>query len=283
MALTVVTDGVFAEEKRLMVCARELGLDVEVKTLSDCGWMNTSEFPADSMALIRIHGYFPSCHVSSVLEQKGVRVVNSAEQIELFGQKVKTDGWLLQNGLPAVPGGVAFSVEAARSIAEQLGYPIVMKPNIGGFGRLVQWIDSPRHLANVCEHLQMHASACHRTIYLQRAIHVERDLRVVLVGGSVVACVSRSVVQGEPNNLSRARTGVAYSLSSKEAEVIEALACLLPYGFFGVDLLVGSDGAVFVNEINAVCRFIETARISGADIARRVLTWGFARQPVGSG
>ena len=228
-----------------------------------------------SPCLIRVHGYFAACQVGAYLEQRGIRVLNAAAHVELFGQKVKTDGWLLEHEVSPIPGGFAFSKETAGALADGLGYPVVMKPNIGGFGHLVHWIDTARNLASACDQLAEFAPAHHRTFYLQKALDVARDVRVLLLHGKVVCAVRRNHRRETANNLSRGRGGTPHDLLAEEREVVSRLGEELRRGFFGIDLLTDTEGRVYVCELNAVCRFVETSRISGIDVAGRLLEEGF--------
>ncbi len=279
MALVMVADAIRSEERSLLARAQELGLPMQVLLLSD--W----HIPVDrrdtagwrlAAVLMRVRGYFAAWQVSYALEQLGASVLNSSNHISLFGQKVLTDAWLNKAGLPVVPGSFAYSAAAAACIADEFSYPVVLKPNIGGFGRLVHWVDSPRALRNACEHLSAFAPSHHRTFYVQKALAVERDLRVLLLNGQVVGVVEREVEAGEPSNLSRGGRGAPAGCIGTAADIVERLAQELPRGFFGIDVLVDADNRPYVTELNAVCGFTHAARITETDISGALLKAGLA-------
>jgi len=200
---------------------------------------------------------------------------NSADTISLFGQKVQTDAWLKTHGFPAIPSILAYSEATALQAAEILGFPLVVKPSIGGFGKLVQVIRDEEELRNVCEYILGFAPASHKCFYLQQYVDIAFDIRAVLIGDNCVASYKRMLPDNAdrmgPRNVAQGAIGAAHTLEPLQVSMLERLARTAESDFLGVDMLISSDGQEYLCDINPVCRFQEAARVTGVDIANLLL------------
>jgi acetyl-CoA/propionyl-CoA carboxylase biotin carboxyl carrier protein len=110
----------------------------------------------------------------------------SAESIELMGDKVAARQAAQRAGVPVVPGsdGVVTSAAHAAGIAEQIGFPIMVKTSFGGGGRGMRLVHTPDELAAALDA----AAAESRTafgrseVYLERAIERARHVEVQILG-----------------------------------------------------------------------------------------------------
>jgi len=271
MAIHVVASVVRAEEKALVKACASQGIPADILLTDELVLTPRRAYPANAIFLMRTPSYFAGTQVSWVLENLGYAVLNPHWQISLFGQKVTTDHWLARAGIPIIPSAVLFGDAQLRTAAQRLGYPLIIKPNIGGFGNLVHTVESDRELSQACAYLKAFAPSHHQTIFLQRKLDVQRNLRVNLLGGQVLTVIERFGVDEGPVNVSRGAVGEPYNLAEPEAALMARLGELLPHGFLGVDVLVTREGQPFICDVNPACGFWESVRVTEVDIAAEVV------------
>ena len=81
-------------------------------------------------------------HVVEMLKNSTVRCINSYDVIRICGDKVFTSRWLSKKGVPTPRIKVAFTKESALEAIEEMGYPVVLKPVDGSWGRLIAKIEN---------------------------------------------------------------------------------------------------------------------------------------------
>jgi len=135
--ITVLYDTIRLEEKLLIESAKKNGIDIE---MVDCKKLfidlneNTHNFQT---VLQRCVSYYRNIHSTATLEGLGARVVNSLNTGILAGNKLFTHMLLQKAGVPTPEATIAFSKEAAMEALEKNGYPKVIKPTVGSWGRMV--------------------------------------------------------------------------------------------------------------------------------------------------
>ena len=261
------------EEKQILQKARQQGLEFQGLALKDIVWTFPSQYPPEALFLVRCPGFFSACRVADMLERMGHQTVNRFEHIHCFGQKSITDRILFHNGFPVIPSLAVFSLDQLDQIENCIAYPMICKPCIGGFGRLVHKIESRSQLIHVWNCIEEFAPTHHKMFYLQPFISAAHDIRVILMGGEVVCVMERVNVGSFKKNIAQGGHGRPYQLDQIQQELIRRLGGWLPYGFFGVDLLQDQSGHNYVCEINAVCTFKEAIQTTGVDVAGHMVNY----------
>ncbi len=218
--------------------------------------------PPFTAALCREVSHSRAFYACLLLEARGVRTVNRAEVIAACGDKLRTSLLLDAAGVATPPAVAALSPEAALAAAEELGFPVVVKPLTGSWGRLVTMLRDPQEAQSVLEHLAALPSPQQHIVYLQKLVDKPgRDIRVLVAGEEVVAASYRYGAQW--------RTGVACHgqsrpcpLSAEITELALAAARAVGGGFLGVDLVEGAD-ALQVLEVNHTPEFRGLAQAHG--------------------
>ena len=137
--------------------------------------------------LERSLSYATGLHALRVLEGWGIPTVNSAAVAEICGDKLATTAALARAGVPHPRTVVAFAREAALEAIESLGYPVVLKPVVGSWGRLVAKINDRDAAEGILEHKATLGSYQHSVFYLQEYIEKPgRDIRAFVVGPDLV-------------------------------------------------------------------------------------------------
>lgn len=209
----------------------------------------------------------------TVLEGYGVPVVNGSGVIRTCGDKLATSVALVRAGVPTPRTRLAVSEESALRAVEENGYPAVLKPAVGSWGRLLARVQDRDAAEAVIEHKATLGGPQHSVFYVQE--HVEkpgRDLRVFVAGEEVIAGIVRGSVHWITNT---ARGGRAERLevTREIAEVSARAARAVGGGVLAIDLLEHPTQGVLVSEVNHTMEFRNSIEPTGVDIPGRMIEW----------
>jgi len=267
------------EEKWILAAAEARGIAVE--RIDDSVVTFGLERPSDlpDVVLNRSVSHTRSVYAVRCFEHYGVPTVNHSSVLELAGDKVLASLRLQEAGIPTPKTVVALSPEAAMSAIERVGYPAVLKPAVGSWGRLMAKVDNPEDAEQILEHKSALASPVHSVFYVQEYVpKPDRDLRVFVVGGEAVAAMYRRSADWR-TNAARGASAEAAPLSSELTELALRAADAVGGGVLAVDLME-SPGGLVVHEVNPTPEFKALTSATGADIAGRIVdfTVGVARR-----
>lgn len=265
--LSILYDTIRWEEKALFDAAKKKGIDakmVDCKSLSIS--LNGSKEEFDT-AIQRCVSYYRSLHSTAALEGKGVNVINGLNTSILAGNKLFTHMLLVKNGVPTPFSAVAFSEEAALDYLDKSGYPMVLKPTVGSWGRMIALLkdrDSAEGIMETREKMY----PIYQVYYLEEFVNrPPRDIRAIMVGDSVVAAIYRYSGEGQWKT-NMALGGKAEPLKvTKEMEDICIRAKNAVQGqIVGIDLMESKDKGLVVHEVNNTTEYKNTVRVTGVDI-----------------
>lgn len=110
----------------------------------------------------------------------------SPATISLMGNKSAALEAAKQAGVPVLEGsdGPLQNLEEAQTIAESIGYPLLVKASAGGGGRGIRLVETPADLISTIELAQAEAEASFRdgTVYLERFVRTARHVEVQIFG-----------------------------------------------------------------------------------------------------
>jgi RimK family alpha-L-glutamate ligase len=196
------------------------------------------------------------------LEDRGVRVVNSARAIERTVDKLWTSSLLAQCGLPTPDTVVCESFEEAMEAFRSMG-DVVVKPLFGSMGLGMVRVSDEEVAWRVFRAIE----EIRGVYYLQRTIeHEGRDLRVFVLGGRVLGAIERRA-RGWRTNLARGGRARAVEISAEWRALALRAAEAVGAEYAGVDLLPARDGAVYVLEVNGIPGWEGFQRATGTDVA----------------
>jgi [lysine-biosynthesis-protein LysW]---L-2-aminoadipate ligase len=223
-------------------------------------------------------------HTVTMLEALGVPVVNPAGVLERCNDKLRTTALLAAAGIPQPEVRVAFTPESALQAIEEMGYPVVLKPAIGSWGRMLARINDRDAAEAILEHKQVLGSFHHSTFYLQEYIEKSgRDMRAFVIGGETIAAIYRSSEHWITNT---ARGGEATNcpLTSEIEDICRRASAAVGDGILAVDLFEDTGRGLLVNEINATMEFRNSIETTGVDIPARIVDYvvNVAREHVSS-
>jgi [lysine-biosynthesis-protein LysW]--L-2-aminoadipate ligase len=178
-----------------------------------------------------------SLYATRFAEAYGVPVVNSAETAQVCANKVRNSLALAEAGVPTPATEVAFTKESALDIVEDFGYPCVLKPVIGSWGRLMAKIDSRSAAEAIFEHKETLGHYEHKVFYIQEFVEKPgRDIRVVALDGEPVAAMVRSSDHWLTNAAKGAETA-EFELDDEARELVAQASAAVGGGLLGVDLM----------------------------------------------
>jgi len=208
--------------------------------------------------------------VIELFEHFGIPCVNGSAVTATCGSKLSTSLALAAHGVDQPEVRVAFSEGAALEAIEEMGYPVVLKPDVGSWGRLVAKINDRDAAEAVLEHRSVLGSSQHTVFYVQEYIAKPgRDIRAFVVGERCVAAIYRCSEHWITNT---ARGGRVENcpVSDELAEVAVAAATAVGGGVVAVDLLE-SDRGLLVNEVNHTMEFKNSIEPTGVDIPSEIV------------
>jgi [lysine-biosynthesis-protein LysW]--L-2-aminoadipate ligase len=185
---------------------------------------------------------------------------------------------------------VAFTTDAALEAIEAFGYPCVLKPVVGSWGRLMAKIDTRDAAEAILEHKATLGHYEHKVFYVQEFVEKPgRDVRVLAVDGEPIAAMTRSS-EHWLTNAAKGGTTEAFELDDRAVELVERASTAVGGGLLGVDLMeVGEaeDGGTeyTVHEVNHTVEFkaLNDAVGDAVDVPARVVDWLEARAQTEAG
>jgi RimK family alpha-L-glutamate ligase len=196
------------------------------------------------------------------LEERGVRVLNSARTIERTVDKFWTSTLLERCGLPTPDTIVCETPDEAFAGFRALG-DVIVKPLFGSMGLGMVRVSDEEMAFRVFKTIEQ----IRGVYYLQRAIdHDGRDLRAFVVGGRVLAAIERRS-DGWRTNLARGGAAQAVTLPDAWASLALRAAAAVGAEYAGVDLLPARDGTVYVLEVNGIPGWEGLQAATGVDVA----------------
>ncbi|MQA94597.1 MAG: lysine biosynthesis protein LysX [Streptosporangiales bacterium] len=221
-----------------------------------------------SAALLREIAHTRALYAALLLQALGVPAVNSAEVIETCGDKLRTSLALRRAGLPTPRTAVALTPEAGLAAAGEIGYPVVIKPLTGSWGRLLAVARDRATAEAIFEHRAALPTPQQRIAFVQELIHGPgRDIRVIVCGDTVVAASYR-YGDGVRANVALGGRSEPCPLTPELRGLAQAAAAAVGGGVLGVDLIEGPDGPL-VLEVNHTVEFrgLQQAHGGSVDVA----------------
>ncbi|MFB6069661.1 MAG: lysine biosynthesis protein LysX [Halanaeroarchaeum sp.] len=213
-----------------------------------------------------------SLYTTQFLDAYDVPVVNGAETAEVCADKVKTSLALARADVPTPETRVAYTTDSAMEAIEAFGYPVVLKPVIGSWGRLMARIEDEHAAEAILEHKATLGHYEHKVFYVQEFVEKPgRDLRVLAVDGQPIAGMVRSSDHWLTNAAKGAETG-ELAITEEIATLVEDASAAVGDGLLGVDLMETADGYT-VHEVNHTVEFKALNDAVEADVPGAVVDW----------
>lgn len=271
----VLYSRVRVEEKWIFGAMEKRGIDYE--RLDDRELAFDLEQPAKwrefDAVLERSISYTSGLYSLRVLNSFGVPTVNTASVAEVCGDKLVTSALLAQAGVPQPHVVTAFTPEAALDAIEAFGYPVVLKPVVGSWGRLLAKVNDRDAAEAIVEHKATLGSVQHSVFYIQEYIQKPgRDIRAIVVGDRVLTAIYRKSGHWITNTARGGEVEVCPITPEIEDLCLRAVHAV-GGGVLAVDLVEHPQKGMLVNEINHTMEFHAAQPISGVDIASEIVNY----------
>jgi [lysine-biosynthesis-protein LysW]--L-2-aminoadipate ligase len=206
-----------------------------------------------------------------IFEANGIPCVNSFQAAIVCGDKLLTSVALERAGIPTPMTEVAFSIESALEAIERIGYPVVVKPITGSWGRLLARINDRAAAEAVLEHKTTLGSYHHSTFYIQEYVDKPgRDIRSFVIGGETICAIARSSDHWITNTARGAKAS-AFEVTPELDELSRRASAAVGDGVIAVDLLERPSGELLVNEVNYTIEFRNSIAPTRVDIPGKII------------
>ncbi|KAA0212951.1 MAG: lysine biosynthesis protein LysX [Leptolyngbya sp. PLA3] len=207
-----------------------------------------------------------SLNATRILEGLGLRCVNPSHTADVCGDKLRTTIALEQARIPTPSVRVALDAESALQAVEQIGYPAVLKPTVGSWGRMVARVNDRDAAEAVIEHRDQLGSAQHHVYYVQEHIAKPgRDIRVFVVGGRAIAAIVRTS-EHWVTNTARGAKASGLTVTDEIADLCTRSAAAVGADVCAIDLLECPRRGLLVNEVNHSMEFRNSIDTTGVNI-----------------
>jgi [lysine-biosynthesis-protein LysW]--L-2-aminoadipate ligase len=275
MKVGILYSRIRAEEKLLVEAfeARGVAYDlIDVRTVA-LDLHRRDEWAQYDVVLERCVSHGTALPLLQILGMWGIPCVNTAQVAQVCGSKLETNLALVAAGVPTPRVQIAFTPESALEAIEGMGYPVVLKPAVGSWGRLLAKINDREAAEAILEHKATLGSYQHSVFYIQEYVNKpDRDIRSFVVGDETICAITRHSAHWITNT---ARGGVAENCPvTPEIDALSrAAATAVGGGVVAIDLLELPNGELTVNEVNYTMEFRNSIAPTGVDIPGRIVEY----------
>jgi [lysine-biosynthesis-protein LysW]---L-2-aminoadipate ligase len=275
MKIGIIHSQVRKEEKLIIEELNRRGVDFDsiddrqaVFTLNDPS--NWNQYDA---ILERCVSNSRAISILNILNNWGIPTINTAQAAGICSDKLATNLAFNKAQIPTPEVRIAFTPESALKAIEEIGYPVVLKPTIGSWGRLLSKINDREAAETVLEHKSTLGSVNHSIFYIQEFIDKPgRDIRTFVVGNETICGITRASNHWITNT---ARGGSAdnFPITPEIDQISRAAAQAVGGGVLAIDILEAPDGQYLVNEVNYTMEFRNSIAPTGVNIPEKIVDY----------
>ncbi len=271
----VVFDRLRAEEKMLQKEASDLGHDA-VMLDAKITQVNTDskrdDYDLGDIVLERCVSYFRGLHFTACLEFMDVPVLNKFDVARTCGNKMFMTLVLQKNNVPTPKTYFSFSSQAALENLEKVGYPLVIKPVIGSWGRGVLPLKDRDTVDAIFEIREITDSPHDRIYYLQEMVkRPPRDIRVITVGDEPIAAMYRKSTGGFKTNIALGADPEICEITKEIEDAAVKASKAMGGGILGIDMMEDEKKGIVVHEVNNTVEFKGLSRVATRNIPKEMV------------
>lgn len=260
------------DEKLLIEAAKKFTVSLDIIDVTKLILHPDGNFHFDVM-LERCVSAVKGMHAAEFFEGIGIPTVNSLSVARICENKFATSLALAKNKVPTPEFVLVFSEEQAKTAIETMGgYPIVLKPVSGSWGRLIAKVSNQDALEALLEQKTTLGGPHHHSFYIQQYIEKPgRDIRIHVIGGQVIAAIYRKS-QHWITNTARGAEALPCSIDKDLATIAKKAGDAIGMGVLGIDIFETKSGYV-VNEVNHTMEFKNVQRVTGINVAGKIIEY----------
>jgi len=271
----IVFDRLRTEEKMLQKEATNLGHDavmIDAKITQVNTDSKKEDYDFGDIVLERCVSYFRGLHFTASLEFMDVPVLNKFDVANICGNKMFMTLLLKKSNIPTPKTYFSFSSEGAAENLEKVGYPLVIKPVIGSWGRGVMPIKDKDTMEAIFEIRDITDSPHDRIYYLQELIkRPPRDIRVITVGDEPIAAMYRKSSGGFKTNIALGADPEICEITKEMEDMATKASKAMGGGILGIDMMEDEQRGLVVHEVNNTVEFKGLARVAKRNIPKEMI------------
>lgn len=220
-------------------------------------------------------------YAMALLNSWGVTTINSYPTASVCADKLLTSLALARDGVPQPATRLAFTPESTMDAIQTIGYPAVLKPVTGSWGRLLARVADANSAEAIIEHRETLGDYNHHVYYVQEYVNKPgRDIRAFMVGDRTICAIYRASEHWITNT---ARGGVASNcpVTPELDDLCRRSARAVGGGVLAIDVFEDAERGLLVNEINHTMEFRNSSAPTGVDIAAEVVRYAVSQARVG--
>ena len=272
--ITALYDTIRLEEKLLIESAKKNDINLEMVDCKKLFVDLNDKKNFDGPVLQRCVSYYRNLHSTAAIEGQGTKVVNCLNTGIFAGNKLFTHMLLQKAGVPTPDATVAFSKDSALESLDKNGFPKIIKPTVGSWGRMVSKINDMDSAEGIIDGREV-MYPIHQVHFLEEFVErPPRDIRVIVIGDNVAAAIYRNSGDGNWKTNTHLGGSAETCEITNELEDICIKAKDTVYGdIVGIDLMESNDKGMVVHEINNTTEFRNVVRVTGVDIPKLMLEY----------
>jgi [lysine-biosynthesis-protein LysW]--L-2-aminoadipate ligase len=276
--VSIICDKVRFEEKALYEKTQSKGIKskiVDAKTITIGTYSKTKDFQLGDVILQRSVSYYRGLYLTACLEFLGFEVINRFDVGQTCGNKLITSIKLAENKIPSPKTQFAFSAESGLESIKKTGFPLVLKPIVGSWGRGIYPLRDLETASMIIEMREEDDSPLSRIYYIQEMVdRPPRDIRCIVIGDEVLTAIYRYSSQSEWRTNVALGGKVELAPITKEMEDLALRAAeAVGGGILGVDMMEDKNRGLVVHEVNNTVEFRGAASVSRADIPNQMIKY----------
>jgi glutamate--LysW ligase ArgX len=275
LKIALIVDIIRQEEKLLIKALNDRNVDYDVINVGQEPIPFNKALGKYDVGIIRPVSMYRALYSSAVLEASGVHTINSTEAISICGDKILTYSKLFKNSIPIPDSIIAASPDAVMKAYEQMGFPLIDKPPIGSWGRMVSLIRDVYEGKTIIEHREMLNNAALKVHIIQEYIKFRnRDIRCIVIGEELLGCYARNIPPNEWRaNVALGGNPTPIQVDEKLRELAINAARVVKGEFVSIDILEHPMKGYVVNELNDVPEFKGFMLATGINVAEKLIDY----------
>lgn len=212
-------------------------------------------------------------YVSEALQKAGLRLFNCHNAVCVCDDKMQTYLALSGKNIPmpkTVAGLLCYHADAEipqesiERVETLFSYPIIVKECYGSQGKGVYMAKDRAELTGLMQTLKCRPHLFQETVQTS----IGKDVRVIVVGGKIVASMLRQSSVDFRSNIELGGTGIPYDIPLETQTLCLRIAKELSLDYCGIDILFGEGGKPIVCEVNSNAFFHGIERVTGVNVAK---------------
>jgi len=268
-SLYILFDNIRWEEKSIIEKAKQTQIDLKPIDCKDLVLFLNEDSKSfkDKIILQRCISYFRSLHSTAGLEGLGARMINSLYTSFMCGNKLISHIELQKNGIQTPNAMCAFNTTSSIDAAKKFGYPLVIKPTVGSWGRLIGLLNDEEAVKAVLEDREHMFPIYHINYFEEFIKRPPRDIRAIVIGDEVVAAIYRYSGNNEwKTNMALGGHASPCPITTELEDICIKSSKIFKGDIVGVDLMESEKYGLVVHEVNNTTEFKNTVRVTGVDI-----------------